>query len=106
MYIGGNTMQTTKMGVTELQRRFRSVFDKVSIRKQPCILTREGKSEVVMIPFELWQRVESIIDGRVRKADLYFDFGDKDDATADAFLTWRESERARELLIESARRGE
>ena len=40
------------IGVTELQRNFRAVFDEVVQRKIPYILTRGSRPEVVMIPYE------------------------------------------------------
>jgi len=40
------------IGVTELQRNFRAVFDEVVRRKIPYILTRGSRPEVVMIPYE------------------------------------------------------
>jgi len=39
------------IGVTELQRNFRAVFDEVVQRKIPYILTRGSRPEVVMIPY-------------------------------------------------------
>ncbi len=40
------------IGVTELQRKFRSVFDDVVRHHVPYILTRGSRPEVVMIPYE------------------------------------------------------
>ena len=40
------------IGVTELQRNFRAVFDEVVQRKIPYILTRGSRPEAVMIPYE------------------------------------------------------
>ncbi|MCI0416424.1 type II toxin-antitoxin system Phd/YefM family antitoxin [bacterium] len=40
------------IGVTELQRKFRAVFDEVARGRIPCILTRGSRPEVVMIPYE------------------------------------------------------
>lgn len=40
------------IGVTELQRRFRSIFDEVTKRRVPYILTRGSRPEAVMIPYE------------------------------------------------------
>ena len=40
------------IGVTELQRKFRAVFDEVTRRRVPYILTRGSRPEVVMIPYE------------------------------------------------------
>ena|SRR3990172_4033322 len=40
------------IGVTELQRKFRTVFDEVTKRGVPYILTRGSRPEAVMIPYE------------------------------------------------------
>jgi len=44
------------IGVTELQRRFRIIFDEVVKRRTPYILTRGSRPEVVMIPYEQYLR--------------------------------------------------
>ena len=87
------------IGVTDLQRNFRAVFDGVISTKQACILTRDSRPEVVMIPFDLWTRIAPLAGGRVRKEDLYFDFAGTPE-NADEFLAWRERERMRELDME------
>ena len=40
------------IGVTELQRKFRAVFDEVTKRRVPYILTRGSRPEAVMIPYK------------------------------------------------------
>jgi prevent-host-death family protein len=40
------------VGVTELQKRFRSIFDDVVKRGIPYILTRGSRAEAVLIPYE------------------------------------------------------
>ncbi len=40
------------IGVTELQRRFRSVFDDVSENDTPYILMRGSRPEAALIPYE------------------------------------------------------
>src|SRR5262245_38742843 len=40
------------IGVTELQRKFRTVFDEVVQRHTPYILTRGSRPEAVLIPYE------------------------------------------------------
>jgi len=40
------------IGVTELQRRFRSVFDEVVDRHVPYILTRGSRPEAVLVPYD------------------------------------------------------
>jgi len=44
------------IGVTELQRRFRDVFDEVVQRHTPYILTRGSRPEAVLISYEQYQR--------------------------------------------------
>ncbi len=44
------------IGVTEMQRRFRSVFDEVSRAHIPYILTRGSRPEAVLIPYEEYLR--------------------------------------------------
>ncbi len=45
------------IGVTELQRRFRSVFDDVVKNRTPYILTRGSRPEAVLIPYEDYVRI-------------------------------------------------
>ncbi len=40
------------IGVTELQRKFRAVFDEVVHKHTPYILTRGSRPEAVLIPYE------------------------------------------------------
>ncbi|MBI4772366.1 MAG: type II toxin-antitoxin system Phd/YefM family antitoxin [Chloroflexi bacterium] len=40
------------IGVTELQRKFRVVFDEVVHKHTPYILTRGSRPEAVLIPYE------------------------------------------------------
>ena len=49
------------IGVTELQRRVRAVFDEVAHKRVPYVLTRGSHPEVVMIPYEdfiRWQELQ------------------------------------------------
>jgi prevent-host-death family protein len=49
------------IGVTELQRRFRTIFDEVAHKRVPYVLTRGSHPEVVMVPYEdflRWQELE------------------------------------------------
>ena len=48
------------IGVTELQRRFRSVFDDVAKRRIPYVLTRGSRPEAVMIPYEEFLRYQQL----------------------------------------------
>jgi prevent-host-death family protein len=40
------------IGVTELQRNFRAVFDKVARENTPYVLTRGSRPEAALIPYE------------------------------------------------------
>ncbi len=53
------------IGVTELQRRFRSVFDDVVKRGIPYILTRGSRAEAVIIPYEEYQRFQEFQEREV-----------------------------------------
>jgi prevent-host-death family protein len=44
------------IGVTELQRRFKSVIDEVVKNNTAYILTRGSRPEAVMIPYEKYQK--------------------------------------------------
>jgi prevent-host-death family protein len=47
------------IGVTELQRRFKSVFDEVVKEQIPYILTRGSRPEAVLIPYEEYVRYKT-----------------------------------------------
>jgi len=53
------------IGVTELQRKFRTVFDKVVKDRTAYILTRGSRPEVVMIPYERYQRFVQMDEAEV-----------------------------------------
>ena len=40
------------IGVTELQRRFRSVLDEVKERRVPYVVTRGSRPEAALLPYE------------------------------------------------------
>lgn len=44
------------IGVTELQRKFRTVFDEVVKQRTAYILTRGSRPEAVMIPYEQYRK--------------------------------------------------
>jgi prevent-host-death family protein len=46
------------VGVTELQRRFRAIFDEVVRKKIPVILTRGSRPEAVLISYEDFLRFQ------------------------------------------------
>ena len=53
------------IGVTELQRRFRSIFDEVVRKKTPVILTRGSRPEAVLIAYEDFQRYQEMQESEV-----------------------------------------
>jgi len=48
------------VGVTDLQRRFRAVFDAVAKDGVPYVLTRGSRPEVAMIPYADFQRFQAL----------------------------------------------
>jgi prevent-host-death family protein len=48
------------IGVTELQRRFRSVFDEVARKRVPYVLTRGSRPEAALIPYEEFLRFQAL----------------------------------------------
>ncbi len=53
------------IGVTDLQRNFRTIFDEVARKHTPYILTRGSRPEVVMIPYELYLRFAALDESNV-----------------------------------------
>ena len=48
------------IGVTELQRRFRAVFDEVAKKRVPYVLTRGSRPEAALIPYEEFVRFQAL----------------------------------------------
>ena len=48
------------IGVTELQRRFRAVFDQVARENIPYVLTRGSRPEAALIPYEEFLRFQEL----------------------------------------------
>ena len=48
------------IGVTELQRRFRAVFDQVAKENIPYVLTRGSRPEAVLISYEEFLRFQAL----------------------------------------------
>jgi prevent-host-death family protein len=94
------------IGVTELQRKFRTVFDEVVRRHIPYILTRGSRPEAVILPYDKYLKFvradESGVLDRLdralaRMADLNAKFSDEE-VEADliqATKTIRERKRKR-----------
>lgn len=53
------------IGVTELQRRFRPVFDQVVKENIPYVLTRGGRPEAALIPYEEFLRFQALQEQQV-----------------------------------------
>jgi prevent-host-death family protein len=47
------------IGVTELQRRFRAVFEDVTKNHVPYVLTRGSKPQAVLIPYDEYMRYQA-----------------------------------------------
>jgi prevent-host-death family protein len=53
------------IGVTELQRRFRSFFDEVVRKRTPLILTRGSRPEAVLISYDDYLRFQQTQESEV-----------------------------------------
>jgi prevent-host-death family protein len=53
------------IGVTELQRRFRAVFDDVAKKHIPYVLTRGSRPEAVLISYEEFMRFQALQEQEV-----------------------------------------
>lgn len=53
------------IGVTELQRRFRAVFDEVAHKHIPYVLTRGSRPEAVLIPYDEFLRLQALQEEEV-----------------------------------------
>jgi prevent-host-death family protein len=48
------------IGVTDLQRNFRAVFDEVARENTPFVLTRGSRPEAALIPYEEYLRYQQL----------------------------------------------
>ena len=53
------------IGVTALQRRFKTIFDNVVKDGVPYILTRGSRPEAALIPYEEYQRYRQLYENEV-----------------------------------------
>ncbi len=84
------------IGVTELQRNFRAVFDEVARDHMPYILTRGSRPEAAIIPYEefsrflAWKEQEVVAEfdrAMLRLAERNASYGDEEiDADVEAAL--------------------
>jgi prevent-host-death family protein len=53
------------IGVTELQRRFRAIFDEVARGNVPYVLTRGSRPEAALIPYDEFLRFQQLREDEV-----------------------------------------
>jgi prevent-host-death family protein len=53
------------VGVTELQRKFKTFFDEVVRNRKPIILTRGSRPEAVLIPYDEYLRFQKMNENEV-----------------------------------------
>ena len=53
------------IGVTEMQRQFRAVFDEVARKRVPYVLTRGSRPEAALIPYEDYLLFQELQEGKV-----------------------------------------
>ncbi len=53
------------IGVTDLQRRFRSIFEEVARQRVPYVLTRDSRPEAALIPYDDFVRFQKWQEGEV-----------------------------------------
>lgn len=53
------------IGVTDLQRRFKAVFDEVREDRVPYVLTRGSRPEAVLLPYDEYVRLEKLDEKEV-----------------------------------------
>lgn len=53
------------VGVTELQRKFRSFFDQVANKRTSIVLTRGSRPEAVLIPYEEYLTLQALRESEV-----------------------------------------
>ena len=86
------------IGVTELQRRFRSFFDEVVRKRTPLILTRGSRPEAVLIPYEDYLRYQ-----QMQEVEVLARFDKVWQRIAEANAAYGEDEIAAD--IQAARKG-
>jgi len=53
------------IGVTDLQRKFRPIFDEVARHNRSYILTRGSRPEAALIPYEAFLRLQQLQEKQV-----------------------------------------
>jgi prevent-host-death family protein len=85
------------IGVTELQRRFRAIFDEVVRKRTSVVLTRGSRPEAVLIPYSDYLRFQEI-----QESEVLARFDRVWDRLAEANAAYSDEEIAAD--IEAARR--
>ena len=88
------------IGVTELQRRFRSVFDEVAEEHIPYVLTRGSRPEAALIPYEEYLRFQLL-----KEQDLLARFDQLVERIAEQNAAASEEEVAADLAAARAELG-
>ncbi len=89
------------IGVTELQRRFKAVFDDVIKNHVPYILVRGSKPQAVLIPYEEYLRYKKLSE---EEANQKFDAMLKRLGELNAHYSDEEVEKDVEQAIQEVRR--
>ena len=53
------------IGVTDLQRRFKSVMDEVTKAGVPYVLTRGSRPEAALVPYDVYERLQALQEKEV-----------------------------------------
>jgi prevent-host-death family protein len=53
------------VGVTQLKRHFKAIFDRVAKEKETLILTRDNQPEAVLIPYDQFVRFQQLQEAEV-----------------------------------------
>jgi prevent-host-death family protein len=89
------------IGVTELQRRFKAVFDDVIKNHVPYILVRGSKPQAVLIPYEEYVKYKKLSE---EEANQKFDAMMKRLGELNAHFSDEEVEKDVEQAIQEVRR--
>lgn len=90
------------IGVTELQRRFRAVFEDVTKNHVPYVLTRGSKPQAVLIPYDEYVKYMKFSD---EEANRKFDKMMKRLSVLNAHFSDEEVERDVEEAIQEVRKA-
>lgn len=80
------------VGVTELQRRFRSFFDQVVHKRIPIVLTRGSRPEAALIPYK-----DYLLFQQMQESEVLARFNQVGDHLADANTKYSDDEIAADI---------